>query len=245
MAAVAADAASAAAPKFTLYTVGTPNGWKASIALELLGLPYHVHKIRLSQQEQKEEWFLKLSHTNDDFPVFESGAILLYLAENHDPEHILLPQDAKARSLAIQWLMWQMGGLGPMQGQAYHFVRYAPERIPYATKRYQNETLRLYGVMERGLATSDFLAGDRLSAADIACFGWVADHKWADLSLDDFPKLKAWLYRMAAIDGVKRGLDVPDKNNLIDNNFGLPDAAEVERAAKQTSKWVLEGNKSG
>src|SRR6187397_1601473 len=157
-----------------LFTAATPNGWKVSIALEELGLPYTVRPISLGKLEQKEEWFLKINpngripaiidHDNGDFAVFESGAILIYLAEKTGK---LLPTDTKGRSVAIQWLMFQMGGIGPMQGQANVFFRYAPEKIQYAIDRYQNETKRLYQVLDRRLGEAEYLAGD-YSIADIA-----------------------------------------------------------------------------
>ncbi|KAI9094122.1 glutathione S-transferase [Phlyctochytrium arcticum] len=236
-------------PFITLYTVGTPNGQKASIALEELGIPYKTVKIDFSKQEQKQESFLKINpngripaivdHKRGDFPVFESGAILLYLAEHYDPKHILLPQDANKRSEAIQWLMWQMGGLGPMQGQANHFFRYAPEKIQYGISRYQEETRRLYSVMERQLAHGKpYLIGDEYSVADIASFGWTAAHNWAGVSLDEFPKVDKWLHTVAKREGVKRGMDVPDKSNLIDNDFALPE--DAEKKAKEASQWIMQ-----
>ncbi|KAJ3332676.1 hypothetical protein HDU76_013424 [Blyttiomyces sp. JEL0837] len=215
----------------TLYTFGTPNGWKISIALDELQIPYKVVKLDLMGDEQKQEWYLKLNpngripvivdHKNDDFAVFESGAILLYLAEHYDPNHILLPVDAKEKSSVIQWLMWQMGGLGPMQGQAGHFFRYAKEKVPYAIKRYHDETLRLYSVMERTFASDnrEYIAGDKYSLADIACFTWVACHLYSGLNLNDQPLVKQWLYRIAARPAVKSGMDVPDKMNIIENDF--------------------------
>ncbi|KAI9354570.1 putative glutathione S-transferase [Zopfochytrium polystomum] len=240
-------------PMITLYTVGTPNGHKVSIALKLLGLAFNVHQINFSKLEQKEEWFLKINpngripaivdHSNGDFPVFESGAILLYLAEHHDPNHLLLPVDPKKKSVAIQWLMWQMGGLGPMQGQANHFYRYAPEKIPYGIKRYQDETLRLYRVMERGLAESDFLAGEKISVADISCFSWVASHEWAGLSLSETPLVEKWLHRMAAIDAVREGMDVPTKNSLIERNFKV-EQSSAQKVASEASKWIMQGQGS-
>ncbi|RKO85657.1 glutathione S-transferase [Blyttiomyces helicus] len=187
-----------AAKTITLYTVGTPNGWKASIALEEIALPYDVKHISFKTNEQKEEWFLKINpngripaivdNARGAFPVFESGAILLYLAEHYDPNHILLPTDANLRSEAIQWLMWQMGGLGPMMGQANHFSRYAPEKIEYGIARYRNETRRLFEVMERQLSDGrEYLIG-AYSVADIACFGWVACYNYPGVSLEVFDK---------------------------------------------------------
>src|SRR5277367_5088693 len=162
-----------------LYTAATPNGWKISIALEELGLAYSVHVLSFSKQEQKAEAYLKINpngripaivdRDNGDSAVFESGAILIYLAEKTGR---LMPQDPKGRSVVIQWLMFQMAGIGPMMGQANVFFRYAPEKIPYAIDRYQREVRRLFGVLDRRLADHTYLAGD-YSIADIASWSWV------------------------------------------------------------------------
>ncbi len=199
-----------------LYTAGTPNGYKVSIALEELELPYAVHPIDLSKLEQKQDWFLKLNpngripasvdRDNDDHVVFESGAILLYLAERAGR---LLPEDPRARSQVIQWLMFQMGGIGPMQGQANVFHRYAPEPIPYATERYQKETRRLYEVLDRRLGGREYLVDD-YSIADIASFTWVRVHDWSGVSLDGLDRVERWLARVEARPGVQRGLAIPE-----------------------------------
>ena len=204
----------------TLYTSATPNGWKASIALEELGLKYQVHQIHLDQREQREPWYLKLNpngriptivdHENDDFAVFESGAILIYLAEKTGR---LMPADVKGRSTVIQWLMFQMGGIGPMMGQANVFYRYAPERIPYAIERYQREVRRLFEVLDRRLADNEFLAGD-YSIADIAHYPWVWGYKWSGVSIDGLDNLAGWLERLGERDAVKRGQDVPEPTDL-------------------------------
>ena len=200
-----------------LFTASTPNGHKVSIMLEELGLPYRVQPIKFSEKEQKQPRYLKLNpngriptivdHGNDDFVVFESGAILIYLAERSGK---FLPSDAKQRSRVIQWLMFQMGGIGPMQGQAHVFYRYAPENIPYAIKRYQNETRRLYAVLNAQLNGREFLVDD-ISIADFATYPWVRKYQWAGLTIDDMPHLQRWLGVMAARPGVQRGLDVPEK----------------------------------
>ncbi len=200
-----------------LYTAGTPNGYKISIMLEEIGLPYTVRALQLGEKEQKQEWYLRLNpngriptivdHGNDDFVVFESGAILLYLAEKTGQ---FLPADSAQRSRVIQWLMFQMGNIGPMQGQAHVFVRYAPENIPYAIQRYQKETLRLYEVLERQLATREFLV-DELSIADIATFPWVRRYEWAGLNIDHLPSVQRWLRTLEARPAVQRGLNVPEK----------------------------------
>ncbi|HTO68238.1 MAG TPA: glutathione S-transferase N-terminal domain-containing protein [Myxococcota bacterium] len=198
-----------------LYTAPTPNGWKASIALEELGLPYTVHPIRLDKLEQKEPWFLAINpngripaivdRANGDFAVFESGAILVYLAERAGK---LWPADTKARSLVMQWLMFQMSGVGPMQGQANVFFRYAPEKIQYAIDRYQNETRRLYEVLDRRLGEAEYLAGD-YSLADIATWPWVSIHEWAGVSLDGLTHLSRWREAVSKRPAVQRGRAVP------------------------------------
>jgi len=198
-----------------LYTAPTPNGWKASIALEELGLPYTVRALDLGKLEQKQEWYLRINPNGripaivdrdaEDFPVFESGAILLYLAEKTGR---LLPADAKGRSRAIQWLMFQMGGVGPMQGQANVFFRYAPERIPFAIERYQRETRRLYEVLDRRLGEAEYLAGD-YSVADVATWPWVTLHGWAGVALDGLESLQRWVQAVGARPAVQRGRAVP------------------------------------
>lgn len=198
-----------------LYTAPTPNGWKASIMLEEIGIPYEVHALRLDQLEQKSEKFLRINPNGripaivdrdaGDFPVFESGAILLYLAEKTGK---LLPADAKGRSRAIQWLMFQMGGLGPMQGQANVFFRYAPEKIPFAIERYQKETRRLYEVLDRRLGEAAYLAGD-YSVADVATWPWVTLHGWAGVELDGLEHLQRWVKQVGERPAVQRGRAIP------------------------------------
>ena len=204
----------------TLYTSATPNGWKASITLEELGLAYRVHHIQLDKLEQKEPWYLQLNpngriptivdHDNDDFAVFESGAIMVYLAEKAGR---LMPADVRGRSTVMQWLMFQMGGVGPMMGQANVFFRYAPERIPYAIERYQREVRRLFEVLDSRLAANDYLAGD-YSIADIAHFAWVWGYKWSGVSIDGLDHLEHWLARVGGRDAVKRGQAVPEPVDL-------------------------------
>ncbi len=199
----------------SLYTAATPNGWKASIALEELELSYQVHELQLDKLEQKQDSYLKLNpngriptivdHDADDFVVFESGAILIYLAEKTGK---LLPADTKGRSRVLQWLCWQIGGLGPMQGQANVFYRYAPEKIPYAIDRYQRETYRLYQVLDTRLADNEYLAGD-YSIADIATWPWAALHEWAGVAIDDLPYLQRWLRQVGERPAVLRGRDIP------------------------------------
>lgn len=198
-----------------LYTAATPNGHKVSIALEELGLPYQVHELSFDLQQQKSPEFLKINpngripaivdRDNDNFAVFESGAILHYLAEKTGK---LLPADAKGRSVALQWLMFQMGGVGPMQGQANVFYRYFPEKIPAAITRYQNETRRLYEVLNSRLEEVEYLAGE-YSIADIATYPWVAIHDWSGVSVDALPALQRWMDAVAARPAVQKGLRIP------------------------------------
>ncbi len=204
-----------------LFTAATPNGHKASVALEELALPYTVRSIDLGKLDQKQDWFLALNpngripviidHDNDDFVVFESGAILVYLAEKTGK---LLPQDAKGRSVAMQWLMFQMGGIGPMMGQANVFFRYAPEKIPYAIDRYQRESRRLFEVLERRLSQSEYLAGD-YSIADIANFCWVTTHAWSGVDVDGLPSVQRWLEAIRARPAVQRGVAVPSREQTV------------------------------
>ena len=199
-----------------LFTAATPNGWKVSVALEELGLPYTVRALSLGKLEQKEDWFLRINpngrvpaiidHDNGDFAVFESGAILIYLAEKTGK---LLPADAKGRSRVLQWLMFQMGGVGPMMGQANVFFRYAPEKIPYAIERYQREARRLFEVMERQLKNTPYIAGSEYSIADIALWCWVAGHEWSGVNIDGLPGLKRWLDLVGARPAVQKGRAVP------------------------------------
>jgi len=203
-----------------LFTAATPNGWKASITLEELGLPYKVRRIDFEKREQKEPWYLKINpngriptivdHGNGGFAVFESGALMVYLAEKAGK---LLPADVNGRSLVIQWLMFQMGGIGPMMGQANVFYRYAPERIPYAIERYQREVRRLFEVLDTRLTDHEFLAGD-YSIADIASWAWVRGYKWSGVTLDGLPHLTRWVEAIGERPAVKRGVDVPEPVDL-------------------------------
>ncbi len=213
-----------------LYTATTPNGRKVSIALEELGLPYLVRSIGLRRLEQKEPWFLAINpngripaivdHNEGDFAVFESGAILVYLAEKSGR---LMPTDRQGRSRVLQWLMFQMSGVGPMQGQANVFHRYFPEKIPVVIDRYQNETRRLYGVMDGQLAKSEYLAGE-YSIADIAVFPWVAQHDWSGLDLAPFRHLSRWFAQLGSRPAVQRGMDVPAKDAPVAQRLQTADA---------------------
>ena len=198
-----------------LYTAATPNGHKVSIALEELGLPYTLKVLDLSRGEQKTPAFLALNPNGripaivdrdaDDFAVFESGACLIYLAEKTGQ---LMPTDVKGRSRVMQWLMFQMGGIGPMMGQANVFYRYFPEKIQPVIDRYQGETRRLFGVLDGQLKDHEYLAGD-YSIADIANWAWVRTHRWSGVELDDLPHLKRWRDQLRARPAVQRGIEQP------------------------------------
>ncbi|MCE4055364.1 glutathione S-transferase family protein [Pseudomonas sp. Au-Pse12] len=202
-----------------LYTAATPNGHKVSILLEELGLPYEVHALSFDKKEQKAPAFLKINpngripaivdRDNGDFPVFESGAILVYLAERTGQ---LLPADPKGRSRVMQWLMFQIGGIGPMQGQANVFFRYFPEKLQGAIDRYQHETRRLYEVLDTRLQQAEYLAGD-YSIADIATFPWVRGHEWSGVSVQGLPALQRWMAALEARPAVQRGLQVPQRSD--------------------------------
>ena len=208
----------------TLYTAATPNGRKASIMLEECTLDYDVRPVALGKGEQKEDWYLRINpngripaivdHGNDDFAVFESGAILIYLADKTGqflPP--ATPGDAQARSRVIQWLMFQMGGLGPMMGQANVFFRYADEKIPFAVKRYQKESRRLLETLDRRLADNEYLAG-AYSIADIANFAWARTASWSGVESRDLEHLSRWIEAIKVRPAVKRGLDVPPQGQL-------------------------------
>lgn len=197
-----------------LYTWSTPNGRKASIMLEEVGLPYKVHPIDIMKDEQFDPEFLKIS-PNNKIPaivdhdsgqtIFESGAILMYLAQRTGK---LWPQEEPVKWQVIEWLMWQMGGLGPMLGQAHHFLHFNPGKAPYAEERYFNEAKRLYGVLDRRLAAADYVAG-AYSIADIAIWPWISRFPFQKIDLNDFANVKRWYLEIAARDGVRKGHDVP------------------------------------
>lgn len=205
----------------TLYTAGTPNGWKPSITLEELGLQYKVVTLDISKNETKEPWFLEIcpngripalvDHEEGEFKVWESGAIMWYLAEKYGG---LLPKDFKQKTEVHCWLMFQMGGVGPMQGQANHFFKYAPEKIEYGINRYKNETKRLYSVLDDRLKDHEWLAADQFTIADIANFSWVACAPIIEIGLEEFPNVKRWYDQILSRPAVKKGLDVPEKNKL-------------------------------
>ncbi|HTB89525.1 MAG TPA: glutathione S-transferase N-terminal domain-containing protein [Steroidobacteraceae bacterium] len=216
----------------TLYTAPTPNGWKVSIALEEMGLPYEVRVIDFAANEQKADWYVKLNPNgriptlvDDGFALFESGAILIYLAEKTGQ---FLPRDTQTRSRVLQWLMFQMSAVGPMMGQANVFLRYFPEKIQPAIDRYQREVTRLFGVLDRQLAANDYIVGD-YSIADMALWPWVSGYEWSGVTVAEFSHLQRWLANVAERPAVQAGRDVPIKRDR---------AAEIE-AAKKTGPKML------
>lgn len=205
-----------------LYTWGTPNGRKVSILLEELGTPYVVHPVDIGKDEQFDPDFLRISPNNkipaihdraSGVALMESGAILLHLAETHGRFLAADTADGEGRLRAIEWLMWQMGGLGPMAGQAHHFLRFNPGKAPYAEERYGGETKRLYGVLERRLEGRAFVAGD-YSIADMAIWPWVSRFEWQRVDLAAFPNVRDWYRRIASRPAVKRGYDVPTPGEI-------------------------------
>jgi len=215
-----------------LYTAATPNGWKASVMLEEVGLPYELHALKLSEQQQKQDWFLKINpngripaivdRDEDNFAVFESGAILVYLAEKTGK---LMPGDVRGRSLVIQWLMFQMGGIGPMMGQANVFFRYWHEKYQPAIDRYQNESRRLLAVLDHRLEDHEYLAGD-YSIADIANWCWARGHDWGGVSIDGLDHLQRWIAQIGERPAVQRGLNVPPRPQVTEDE----DKRQVESA---------------
>lgn len=207
-----------------LYYWTTPNGHKITLFLKETGLPYRIHPINIGKDEQFQPHFLKIAPNNripaivDNEPadggeplsLFESGAILLYLAEKTGR---FIPQDLRGRQEALQWLFWQMGGLGPMAGQNHHFNRFAPEKVPYAIQRYVKETARLYGVLDRRLADRAFVAGDDYSIADMAIYPWIVPHAYQEQDLDDFPHVKRWFQAIQARPATVRAYDLVERIN--------------------------------
>jgi len=215
-----------------LYTAATPNGWKISIALEEMALPYEVRVIDFASQEQKADWYLKLNPNgriptieDQGFVVFESGAILVYLAEKTGK---FLPRHVPGRSRVMQWLMFQMSAIGPMMGQANVFLRYFPETIQPAIDRYQREVLRLFGVLDRQLASHEYIAAE-YSIADMALWPWVSGYEWSGVSIEEFASLQRWLALVGARPAVQAGRDVPIKRDR---------AAEIEQALKAAPKML-------
>ena len=202
-----------------LFTAPTPNGWKISVMLEECGLPYEVRWVNIGKGDQFKPEFLAISPNNRipaivdhdppgggaPVPLFETGAILLYLAEKAGR---FMPADLRGSKAVHEWLFWQVGGLGPMLGQHGHFKLYAPERIAYATDRYRSETLRLYGVLDHQLGRSEHVAGPEYTIADIACFPWVQTYKAQEIDLSQFPHIDRWYRKLKERPALRRGMDV-------------------------------------
>ena len=200
-----------------LYTWHTPNGRKVSIMLEEIEMPYEVHSINIAKDEQFQPHFLKVSpnnripaivdRDNNNYSLFESGAILLYLAEKSGK--LINTNDRDDYYRTLEWLMWQMGGVGPMFGQVHHFVKYNKGKSEYSETRYSKEAKRLYGVMDKKLSSSQFIAGDNYSIADISIWPWVSRFEWQKIDLKKFPKILEWYKKIASREAVIRGYDVP------------------------------------
>ena len=222
-----------------LYTASTPNGHTVSCLLEALEMPYEVHSVNLAEGEQKKPEFLKISPNgripaivdtdNDGLSIFESGAIMIYLA---DKAGELIPNDVKGRAKVTEWLMFQMGGIGPMMGQANVFFRYFPEKIQPAIDRYQNESRRLFEVLDTHLANNEWLAGE-YSIADIANWCWVRTYKWSGISIEGLNNLERWMKAMYDQPGMSKGLEVPIKMERL-----LDDDKKVKEFAKNAEKMV-------
>ena len=196
------------------YTWTTPNGRKVSILLEELGVDYEVHSINITQGDQNSPAFLKISPNNkipaiidrdNGMSLMESGAILIYLAEKYGK---FLPKDSIARAEVNEWLMWQMGGFGPILGQAHHFLHFNPGKSDYAEGRFRSEVARLYGVLDRRLEGRDYICDD-YSIADMACWPWVSRYEWQQVNLADYPNVRSWYQRLLARDAVQKGYHIP------------------------------------
>ena len=221
-----------------LYTASTPNGWKVSITLEELNIPYNIIPIDLIKGEQKEPSFLKVNpngripaivdRSENDLAIFESGAIMIYLAEK---EGKLLPKDPVKKAKVLQWLMFQMGGIGPMMGQANVFYRYFPEKIQSVIDRYQNESKRLFTVINDHLNENEYLAGD-FSLADIANWSWIRIHKWSGVEIDDLPNLMRWMELVGERPACKKGVEVPHPLELPEDD----NSEEVKKFEENANK---------
>lgn len=216
-------------PALTLYLVASPSTQCVPAALEELDLNYEFKTLAFDKNEQKSEWFLKINpngrlpalidHSKGDFAIWESSAILLYVAQHYDPENKISYdpiKEPKLYSEQLQWLFFAHGGVTPMQGQAGHFMRMAPETIPYAIKRYQDETKRLYSVLEKRLEGRDWLVGSHYSLADIKTFPWIRYAKGVEIDLNDYPNLQKWVERIMARPKTYKGMGVPERRNPDD-----------------------------
>lgn len=220
-----------------LYTAGTPNGYKVSIALEELELPYELHNLNLLANEQKQEWFLEINpngripaivdRDQEDITIFESGAILVYLAEKTGR---LMPHDLAGRYRVMQWIMLQMSGVGPMMGQANVFYRYMEEKIPVAITRFQGESRRLLSVLNEQLKDNEYLAGD-YSIADIATWPWARIHEWSGVNIEGLDHLQRWLEAIAARPAVQRGIVRPPSWKSSSSDNATADSAEKDAQA--------------
>ena len=241
-------------PAINLLTAATPNGHKISILLEELGVEYKTTPISFDKKDQKTPEFLAINPngripaiedltTTPATPVFESGSIMLYIAEKFDlTKKVSFEHGSPEYWECLQWLFFMNAGLGPMQGQSNHFFRYAPEKIPYGIERYQSETRRLYGVMNARIEqTGDYLVKGKYSIADMACYCWVNFDFWAGVDVTQFPALKKWFDKIDAREATKRGLDVPTKFTLKEKYY--KDQSSVEEYAKKSSKWIMDGQK--
>ncbi len=226
-----------------LYTASTPNGWKVSVALEEMGVDYQTIAIDLLSNEQNSDEFLAINPngripviidtTADDFAVFESGAILIYLAEKTG---LFLPNDLKKRSVVMQWLMFQMAGIGPMMGQLNVFYRYIPKNIPFAIERYHSEVCRLFKVLDNRLTGNEYLAGE-YSIADIANWCWVRSYKWSGIDISPYPNLHRWLKQIRSRPAVDTGIKIPvDMAGVLANEEGEKVFAEQARSMVQGLK---------
>ncbi|KAK6834860.1 glutathione S-transferase [Apiospora arundinis] len=238
-----------------LYTTQTPNGIKISILLEELGLEYQTTAVELTKNTQKEPWFLDINpngripaltdklEDGQTIKLFENGSIMQYLIERYDKDHrVSYPYGSREHWEVNNWVFWQMGGLGPMQGQFAHFNRYAPEKIQYGIDRYKNETRRLYRVMDQHLqkSSSGYLVGDRCTIADISCWGWVAaavfDEAGSGIDIKEFPALKEWRDKLLARPGVEKGRHVPSPHKAIDNEKLSEE--ELKKTFETSRKWI-------
>ncbi|KAH8198604.1 hypothetical protein TruAng_007236 [Truncatella angustata] len=239
-----------------LYTAQTPNGIKASIVLEELGLKYETTSIEFSKNTQKEPWFLQinpngripaLTDTFEDgktIRLFESASIMQYLVERYDKDHkISYPYGSREYWEVNNWVMWQMGGLGPMQGQLNHFNRYAPEKIPYAINRYMNETRRLFRTLDTALKESEsgYLVGDKATIADFASWGWVAHAAGSGVDINEFPALKRWRDLLLSRPGLEKGRQVPSPHKALEQEN--QSEADIAAAAQKNASWIQSGMK--
>ncbi|KAI0167317.1 glutathione S-transferase [Pestalotiopsis sp. NC0098] len=240
-----------------LYTAQTPNGIKVSIVLEELGLKYETTNIEFSKNTQKEPWFLEINPNGripaltdvfeDGKPIrlFESAAIMQYLVDRYDKDHkISYPYGSREYWEVNNWVFWQMGGLGPMQGQLNHFNRYAPEKLPYAIDRYKNETRRLYRTMDTALQSSKsgYLVGDKCTLADISSWGWVAVAAGSGVDINEFPALKKWRDLLLTRPGLEKGRHVPSPHKALEQENLTEE--QIAEAAKKNAGWIQAGMKA-